>query len=93
VQVGRTEIDNTFSAFILDICVADVPFFRNDPIEHLLAGWTFANGQGNLLTKNFKRFANAVAGNAAAYRIDFGGELVDLFADAFILGARSRDAN
>jgi len=73
VQVGRTEINNALAAAILDVCLANVPFLRDDPVEHLLAGWNFSNGEGNFLPQNLKRSADAVAGNAAADRVNFGG--------------------
>src|SRR5260370_15810255 len=65
MQIGALEIYDAFSNLVLDVGVADVPFLRNSPIEHLSAAWDFMQHQRNRVLKKVQTLPNTVAGNAS----------------------------
>src|SRR6266851_4168472 len=87
MKIGFAKVDDLLALGILDISVANVPFLGDGPVKHLSSAGHFADGHRNMLPNPAQRFADAVAGNAPAYRIHFGDELVHLAANGSSLGA------
>src|SRR5436190_6286610 len=43
VKIVTREVDDAPAAFIFDVRVSRIPFFRNSPIERLRSGWHLVN--------------------------------------------------
>ena len=69
VQIRLFEINNLVTGGIFDVRVADIPFVRHSPIQDLRSGRHLMDFNRNLTLKNFQRFTKAIAGDAAANRI------------------------
>ena len=77
MQVVAAEIDDPLAAGILHIGVADVPFARHRPVEHRGAAGDFVHIERDLLLQARQRLAKAVAGDAAADRVELLHQRVD----------------
>src|SRR6202034_3743014 len=81
VKVRRLEIDDAPTTRVLDICVTDIPLFRNRPDEHLGAGWDFRNSQRNSFVDLRQGFPDTVARNTATNRIQVGCKTMQIVTD------------
>src|SRR5262245_53217978 len=70
VQRVGAEIDHALAARVLDPRLADVPFVGDFPIEHRGSRGHFSQLERNAFADCCERLAHAVAGNAAADRIE-----------------------
>ena len=48
MQIASLKVHYAVARVILNVGIADIPFFRNSPVEHLSAGWNLAHFQGNV---------------------------------------------
>src|ERR1700691_4540588 len=65
VQVALLEINDFSPCGIEDKCVADIPFFRNGPIEDLCSRGNLKELERDVFLKNAEGFAHAIASDAA----------------------------
>ena len=84
VQVRAPEVHDPFAARVLHVGIADVPFLRHGPIQHLRATGHFEHGERDVRLQFAERLADPVAGDAAAVRVEIGDQCVHRGAD--ILG-------
>ncbi len=70
VEVVSTEVDHATAVGVRDVCVADVPFERDRPIENLGAAGNLAYLERHVLAQDLQRLPDAVAGDASADRIE-----------------------
>jgi hypothetical protein len=77
VQVVAAEINDAFAGRILHIGIADVPFARNRPVEHLGAAGNFAHLDRNFFFEPRQRLPHSVAGDTAADRVQIADERMD----------------
>ncbi len=77
MQVVTGEIDDAIALHVRDIGFADRPFLRRLPVVKLRAAGNLMDRQRQMLRDDGKRFAHALAGKAAAERIEPCGEIVN----------------
>ena len=77
VQVRGAKIDHALTARVGDVGVGDVPLARDRPVEHGSARRHLGRLDVDVAAEDAERPAHAVAGDAAADRIELGGEVVD----------------
>ncbi len=70
VQIRVGEIDDGVAAGVLDVPGADVPLLRDRPVEHLRARRHLAHLEIDVAAHQAERRPDAVAGDAAADRIE-----------------------
>jgi hypothetical protein len=81
VQVARLEVDDPLAGRVGHPGVADVPLARHRPVQHLGAGGDLVDLQAaELAADDLQGAAHAVAGDAAADRVELGDQLVQLLA-------------
>jgi len=69
VQIGPLKIRDAFARLVLYVCVADIPFLRNGPVEYLGAGRDLMQFQWDGTLEQAQTLSHAVARNAPANRI------------------------
>jgi hypothetical protein len=79
-----TEIDEGFTLRVFDPGVADIPLFRNDPIQDLGPGGHFSNLERDVLLQDSHRRPEAVSSNAPTDGVELGNQSVDALPDVLI---------
>jgi hypothetical protein len=87
VEIRIPEINDTLACWSSNVGVADVPLFRNSPVENRGSGRDFMDSQRNALPDAGKRAAKAVAGDAAADRIELRCKGMEFCADLRAIAA------
>ena len=82
VQVAVPKIDDPLAAAILYICIPNIPLFRDGPIEDWGSGWHFGDLQRNSVLDQRQGLPDAIAGDAAADRIELCREAVQFPAES-----------
>lgn len=80
MQIAGLEVYDLPALRVLYICVPDVPFFRDSPIEDLSSSRDLVNLDRNILLKDFQGLPNAVPRNAATQRVQTGHEAEQILA-------------
>jgi len=86
VQAGFLEVDDAAAGAIFDVGVADVPLFGDGPVKDSGARGNFEEVERDALLNQFQGLADAIAGNAAANGIKFGGKLMKFAAESGVFG-------
>src|SRR5262249_3226542 len=81
VQIALREIEDLSTVAALDVGISDVPLARDRPIERRGAARHLVNVEIDVHAEVVQSRAHAVTGNAAANRIDFPSQRVNLIAD------------
>ena len=87
MKIRPAEVDDSFSARVLDIGVADVPFLRNGPVENLFSRGDLMDFEGGVPFQDSQGLAETRAGDAPADGIELRHQPEDLRAN--IRSARS----
>src|ERR1700739_4840053 len=74
VQVRSCKINDLLAPLIFDVCVTNIPFPWNRPIEDCSPGRYFVHIQLDLFANLAERFPYAVAGDATTNRIHLCGK-------------------
>src|SRR5262245_43220254 len=69
MEVAVSKVDDFVPVRIRDVSFSNIPFLRNDPIEHACAARHLMNSERNTVLKDLERFAHTVSRNAAANRV------------------------
>src|SRR5947209_19625764 len=78
MQIRLPEVNSPHAVTSLDVTVPDIPFLRHGPIEDLRSGGNFRAPDVDFRGKHTKRLPYAVAGDAAAYRVERADPIVEL---------------
>ena len=70
MEIGFLEVHDAVAGGVLHPRVTDVPFVRDRPVEHRDAGRNLVEREWKTTADPAERFAHAVAGDAAAKRIE-----------------------
>src|SRR5207248_5411264 len=79
VQVRLLEVDDAAAVRRSDVRVPDVPFQRDRPVQHLRAGRHLVAVERDVLADDVEGLPRAVAGDAAADRVEPLDQCVQLF--------------
>ena len=83
VQGVGSEVDDLSPLGIADVGTTNVPLPRHRPVEDGRAAWNLVDREVDKRRQSAKRFAHAVAGDAAADGIEIGGKCMELLPDPF----------
>src|SRR5262245_28771307 len=81
VEVALFEVDDFFAAGVLNIGIADVPFFGYRPVEHFGSAGNLMDLELDQAAQHAQCFAYAAAGDAPAKRIEVGHKAVKRLPD------------
>ena len=76
VKVVLVKIDDSFTGGIFDESIPYIPLFRYGPVEDLRAGGNLENPERDAFADRPQSFANPVAGDASANRVEGSREIV-----------------
>src|SRR3990172_13194173 len=85
MQIAFFEIYNALSFFIFYRGIFDIPFSRHSPVKDQGSSRDLMYGNRDLPGNNPERLSDAVAGDTAAYRIEFFGEAIHIVANTLNL--------